>query len=210
MFHFSQFFAVAVIFFLALVSPGPDFAMISRSSLIYSRRTGIYSALGLALGILVHVTYSLVGIGFIISRSVLLFSIIKYLGAGYLIYIGWKSLHARRVMQRQDNDAPVDRHLPPLAALKIGFLTNVLNPKVTLLFLGLFTQVIRPDTPLWVQVLYGIGMSLMTLLWFSFVATVFSHRMVRTRFLSVQHIVERCFGGLLIALGIRVAMERTR
>ncbi|ALM09720.1 MAG TPA: amino acid transporter [Candidatus Peribacter riflensis] len=208
--HFSQFLAVAVIHFLALISPGPDFAMISRSSLVYSRRSGIYSALGLALGILVHVTYSLVGIGLIISQSILLFSIIKYFGAGYLIYIGIKSLRARRVHQTAKDPEAVDRHLPALAALRVGFLTNVLNPKVTLFFLGLFTQVIRPDTPLWLQVLYGLWMSLVTFLWFAFVASVLSHSIIRRRFVAVQHIVERVCGGLLIALGVRVAVDQSR
>ncbi len=208
--YLSQFLAVAVIHFLALVSPGPDFAMISRSSLVYSRRTGIYSALGLALGILVHVTYSLVGIGLIISKSILLFSIIKYLGAGYLIYIGWKSLRAKKVRQSAEADTAAERHLPALAALRVGFLTNVLNPKVTLFFLGLFTQVIRPGTPLWVQVLYGLEMSTMTFLWFAFVASVLSHSIIRKRFTAVQHIVERVCGGLLIALGVRVAVDQTR
>lgn len=208
--HLSEFLAIALIHFLALVSPGPDFAMISRSSLVYSRRTGIYSALGLALGILVHVTYSLIGIGLIISKSILLFSIIKYLGAGYLIYIGWKSLRARRVQQTAETHDTSDRHLPSFVALRIGFLTNVLNPKVTLFFLGLFTQVIRPGTPLWLQVLYGLEMSAMTFIWFAFVASILSHSIIRRRFVSVQHIVERCCGGLLIALGLRVAFERSR
>jgi len=99
---------------------------------------------------------------------------------------------------------------PAFAALRIGFLTNLLNPKVTLFFLGLFTQVIHVDTPLALQVLYGIEMSTMTFMWFAFVASVLSHSIIRRRFVSVQHIVERCCGGLLIALGIRVAMERTR
>ncbi len=208
--HVSAFLAVAVIHALALMSPGPDFAMISRSSLVYSRRTGMYSALGLALGILVHVTYSLVGIGLIISHSILLFSFIKYLGAGYLIYIGWKSLRSRPAPCQSDSQAAADKHLPAWTALRIGFLTNVLNPKVTLFFLGLFTQVIDPGTPFWLQMCYGIWMSLVTFLWFAFVAAVLSHRMIRGQFLSVQHIVERVCGGLLIALGVRVALEKAR
>lgn len=88
-------FTVALIHLLAVISPGPDFIMITRNSLIYSRRTGIYSAIGLGLGILVHVTYSLVGIGLLISKSILLFNTIKYLGAAYLIYIGYKSITAK-------------------------------------------------------------------------------------------------------------------
>ncbi len=205
--HLSEFFAVVIIHFLALVSPGPDFVMTSRNSMIYSRRTGVYSSLGLALGILVHVTYSLLGIGLIISRSILLFSIFKYLGAAYLIYIGFKCLRSQPVKPSRDGIIR-ERNLPALAAIRMGFLTNVLNPKATLFIFGLFTQVIHPDTPLILQVFYGLEMSLMTFAWFSFVATVLSVGLIRARFSSVQHIFERCFGGLLIVLGIRVALER--
>ena len=77
--YLSIFLTVALAHLLAVISPGPDFVMITRNSLIYSRRTGVYSALGLGLGILVHVFYSLVGIGFIISKSIILFSIIKFI-----------------------------------------------------------------------------------------------------------------------------------
>ena|SRR5258708_39313724 len=87
---------VAGVHFLALLSPGPDFILITRNSLLYSRRTGIFSAIGLGLGIIVHITYSLIGIGLIISKSILLFSFMKYLGAGYLFYIGYKSLRAKQ------------------------------------------------------------------------------------------------------------------
>lgn len=207
--HLPEFFAVVVIHFLALVSPGPDFIMTSRNSMVYSRRTGVYSSLGLALGMAVHVTYCLLGIGLIISRSILLFSVLKYLGAAYLIYIGWKSLRAQPV--RATGDGIVrERNLPAGEAIKMGFLTNVLNPKATLFMFGLFTQVIRPDTPLMLQVLYGAEMSLMTFLWFSFVASVLSVSLIRLRFSSVQHIFERFFGGLLILLGMRVALEKSQ
>jgi len=207
--HLSEFIAVVVIHFLGLVSPGPDFIMTSRNSMIYSRRTGVYSSLGLALGILVHVTYCLLGIGLIISRSILIFNTLKYFGAAYLVYIGFQCLKSQP--QKQSSDGVVkQRDLPALEAIRMGFLTNVLNPKVTLFMFGLFTQVIHPDTPLLLQMFYGLEMSFMTFIWFSFVASVLSHRFIRIRFSSVQHIFERCFGGLLIALGVRVALERAR
>src|SRR3989344_5815099 len=93
--YFSAILTVALVHLLAVISPGPDFLMITRNSLVYSRRSGIYSAIGLGLGILVHVAYSLIGIGILISKSVLLFNFIKYLGAFYLIYIGYKSLTSK-------------------------------------------------------------------------------------------------------------------
>ena len=88
----SELITVAVVHAFAVMSMGPDFAMVTRNSLLYSRRTGVLTAMGIALGIAVHVAYSLLGIGLIISQSVVLFSVIKYLSAIYLICIGYQSL----------------------------------------------------------------------------------------------------------------------
>ena len=83
---------VTIIHLLAVISPGPDFIMACRNSLTYSRKTGIYTAVGFGIGIAVHIFYSLAGLALIISKSILLFNTIKFLGAGYLIYIGLKSV----------------------------------------------------------------------------------------------------------------------
>lgn len=204
---FSQLLTIAGIHLLALLSPGPDFVMISRNSLVYSRKTGVWSSVGLGLGILVHVTYSLVGIGVIISRSIVLFSMVKYVGAAYLLYIGYKSLRAQAANSNSLSHDRSVRDLKPLQAVRMGFLTNALNPKATLFFLALFTQVINPHTSIAVQALYGIEMSLMTMVYFSCVALLLSHARVQNRFARVQHILERVFGAVLIALGIKVALS---
>ena len=93
--YLSAIFTVALIHLLAVMSPGPDFIMLTRNTITYSRKAGIYTALGLGCGILVHVIYSLVGIGLIISQSIVLFSGIKFIGAAYLIYLGYKSLTSK-------------------------------------------------------------------------------------------------------------------
>jgi RhtB (resistance to homoserine/threonine) family protein len=207
--YLPEFLTVVVVHLLAVISPGPDFIMISRNSLVYSRRTGVYSALGLGLGILVHVCYSLVGISLILSRSLLLFSVIKYLGAGYLIYVGVRSL-AAKAPGPAGGAAARRRDLAPPAAIRLGFLTNVLNPKATLFFFALFTQVIHPGTPKGIQVLYGLEMSVMTFAWFAFVATVLSHAAVQARFAAAQARLEQLFGVVLIGLGIKVALFSRR
>ena len=204
--YLPEFLTVAAIHLLGVMSPGPDFAMIARNSLVYSRKTAVYSALGLGLGILVHVTYSLIGIGLIISKSILLFSVIKYIGAGYLIYIGYKSLKAKPVKEHEEKLVK-HQDISRLAAVRTGFLTNVLNPKATLFFLSLFTQVINPSTPSGIQLLYGIEMSVATFAWFAFVAVMLSHSIIKRKFRSVQHYVERTMGLILIGLGIKVALS---
>jgi RhtB (resistance to homoserine/threonine) family protein len=197
---------VAVIHLLAVISPGPDFMMITRNSLIYSRRTGLYSSIGLGLGILVHVTYSLIGLGYIISKSILLFSLIKYLGAAYLIYIGYKSLTSKARFSEQ-NGSTQKKDISKLEAIKIGFLTNVLNPKATLFFLSLFTIIVTPQTPFAIKLFMGIEMSAVTIIWFAFVAYLFSHQFVTRRIHKIQHLAEKFIGIVLIGLGVKVALS---
>jgi RhtB (resistance to homoserine/threonine) family protein len=207
--YLPEFLTVAVIHLLAVVSPGPDFVMISRNSLLYSRRTGVYSALGIGLGIPVHVTYSLMGLSLVIARSLLLFSVLKFIGAGYLVYIGYKSLRSRPMVTAA---APAREacDLPRLRAVRWGFLTNVLNPKATLFFFALFTQVISPGTPRWVLLLYGVEMTVVTFAWFALVATALSHRAVKARLAVIQPRLEKVFGLLLIGLGVKVALFSRR
>lgn len=208
--YWWQLLTVAGVHLLAVMSPGPDFIMISRNALVYSRRTGIYSALGLAAGITVHITYCLLGVGLLISKSILLFNVIKFIGAGYLIYIGYKSLRAKKAQGITVEAEQPMKHMSPIAAVRMGFLTNVLNPKATLFFLALFTQIITPHTPLGFQLLYGVEMIVATFLWFSFVAIVLSHGVVKRQFAKVQHRFEQVFGIILIGLGIKVALTSAK
>lgn len=171
----SQLITVGIIHLFAVMSPGPDFAMVSRNSLIYSRKIAIYTALGIALGISIHVAYCILGLGLVISQSILLFNLIKYVGAGYLIYIGYKSIRSKPV---DTTEAAVERATVDISkshAVWGGFLTNVLNPKATLFFLALFTQVMDPNTPKSIQLLYGIEMMIITFVWFAFIALLFSN-----------------------------------
>lgn len=205
--YLPEFLSVATVHLLAVMSPGPDFALVTRNALGYSRQTGVYSALGVGLGILVHVAYCLVGIGVVISQSILLFNAIKWLGAAYLIWIGWQALKAQlhvasseRVWQKTD--------ISSAKAVWMGFLTNALNPKATVFFLALFTQVINPATPLGIQLLYGAEMSMVTFAWFSLVALLFSQSGLKARIVRVQHWIERAMGAVLIALGLKIAFAK--
>lgn len=207
--YLSIILAVALVHLLAVMSPGPDFVMVTRNSLVYSRRTGVYSAVGLGFGILVHVIYSLVGIGLLISQSVVLFNIIKFIGAAYLIYIGYKSLTSKSSKLQLDTEEH-KKDISPLKAMQIGFLTNVLNPKATLFFLSLFTLVISPETPLGVKIFMGIEMAVVTALWFAFVAFLISNHHVKSRLQKIQQKAEKFIGFVLIGLGIKVALTSAK
>ena len=159
--------SVITITLLAVISPGADFAMVSRNSMFLSRRAGLLTALGISLGVLVHVTYSMLGIGLLISQSILLFNLVKFAGAAYLIWLGIGMLRSRKLDPQQVVAAP---QLSDWQALRVGFLTNALNPKTTLFVVALFTQVISPDTASLTQLGYGLFMAVAHLFWFALVA----------------------------------------
>ena len=195
--------AVATITILAVISPGADFAMVTRNSMMRSRRAGVLTSVGIALGVLVHVAYSMAGIGLLISRSIVLFSAIKFAGAAYLIYLGITMLKARKSGAAADTAEAAP--LSDFAALRIGFLTNALNPKTTLFVVSLFTQVIHVDTPLLTQLGYGAFMSLAHLVWFVLVAFAFSSEAARRFVATSRHLIERAIGTVLLGLGITLA-----
>lgn len=204
--YLTEFITVATVHLLAVMSPGPDFMMVTRNTLVYSRRAGIFSSIGLGLGIGVHIAYSLLGIGLLISKSVLLFNAIKYLGAAYLFYIGYQSLVSKG-SHLKIGKTVAKNDIGRFEAVRIGFITNITNPKATLFFLALFTQVINPATPILIQLLYGVEMMLATAVWFIFVAYVFSHHVIKGRFEKVQNMAEKAMGVALIGLGVKLALS---
>ncbi|PAA12466.1 LysE family translocator [Pseudomonas fragi] len=201
----TQLLAVITITLLAIISPGPDFAMVARNSVLLSRRAGVFTALGIGMAVLVHVTYTLVGLGVLLQQSQWLFSGLKLVGAIYLVWLGVKMLRASPDAAAGDvTVAP----LSDLAALRTGFLTNVLNPKTTIFIVSLFMQVLQPGTPLAVQIAYGGFIAVAHMVWFGLVAMCFSATAIRGRLLAARHWIDRVFGGLLVGFGVLLAVVR--
>jgi RhtB (resistance to homoserine/threonine) family protein len=198
----AELLAVVTITILAVISPGPDFAMVSRNSLLLSRRAGLLTALGIGGGVLVHVAYTILGVGLLIQQSIWLFNALKILGAGYLIYLGIKMLRAKPSAGPAATPAAA---LSDIAALRTGFLTNALNPKTTVFVVSLFMQVVQPSTPLPTQLGYGAFISAAHIIWFALVALFFSAAGIRDRILAIRHWIDRIFGGLLIGFGLLLA-----
>lgn len=187
---------------LAVISPGPDFVVALRNSLQYSRKTGVWTALGFALGIVVHVSYCVGGIALIIAHSPVIFRLIKMGGGLYLIYLGIQSFRAKNQHYRFDEKAKQD--VAWYVGLKMGFMTNVLNPKATLFFLSIFTVLLEPGTPLWVMLVAGILMVVNTFLWFTLVAYLFTQKRIRKVYVQQQGVIHHVLGVLLVVLGLVV------
>jgi RhtB (resistance to homoserine/threonine) family protein len=196
--------AFVIVTLLAVISPGADFAMVTRNALVSSRRAGVCTALGIAAGVLVHVTYAIMGIGLLISQSILAFTILKFVGAAYLVWLGLQML--------KSGPATGDAISQPVAlsdfrALKVGFLTNVLNPKTTLFVVSVYVQMVAPETELLTKIGCGAFMSMAHLVWFSLVALFFSTGSVRDRLIAVRHWIDRAFGAALTGLGLSLALS---
>nr|WP_314568923.1 LysE family translocator [uncultured Pseudomonas sp.] len=199
----NELLAVALITVLAVISPGPDFAMVTRNSYAYGRRSGLIAALGIACSVQVHVFYTVFGIAVIITQSPLLFMAMKWLGAGYLIYLGLRSLFNTSKLALDT----VEGATPSLwSAFRMGFFTNALNPKTMLFVVATYSQVVQAGSSMTTNFAYGLFMSFSHWVWFSIVALFFSSGPLRRRMLEKQRLVDRVIGTALIGLGASLVL----
>ena len=193
---------------IAVMSPGPAFALTLRNAIAYNRRIALLSCLGLGVGLSVHVGMVLFGFATILSQSVFLFNFIKYAGAAYLIYIGFKALRAKKQDQTNKTMSKAKTCISNIEGFKSGFFTNLLNPKIIVFFTAVYAQFISPEAPWYVLVLYGITSVMLEIIWFSIVSIILTDARIKRRFMGVAHWIERACGGLLIALGVKLALSK--
>ncbi len=129
----ADWLTVLVVAGLAMVSPGPNYAVTLKHGLLGSRRAGLWSAAGVAAGNLLHAVLSLLGLAVIVSRSILLFGALKWFGAAYLIYLGVRALLAKGHAAQESASEPLEAgRVGDAKAFRSSFLVSALNPKVTL------------------------------------------------------------------------------
>ena len=201
MLDFGLIAAFGLIHLVALVSPGPDFVVACRNSLLYSRTIGIYTAVGFGLGICVHISYAVFGLSWLIANNELIFTVIQYLGAFYLMLIGIQSLRSFESQIGQE-PATASSRISPFRAVRIGFITNVLNPKATLFFLSLFSTMLNPTVGELTLVVIALLLVVTTILWFSLVALLISHPRFTSSLKRYEKTIHQFFGVLLIAIGV--------
>lgn len=205
--YYGEFLTIALVHFLAVASPGPDFAVIVKQSLTRGRQAALFTSVGIGSGILLHVTYSLIGIGILIASDPLYFTVLSYIAGLYLFYLGIQGLRAKPM--NADNKQDLAQHKPQSRgkAFLTGFLVNGLNIKATLFFVSLFSIVISPDTPTMVQSFYGVYMALATALWFGFLSYMMTIDNFRQKLLTKAHVIDRFMGVVLIALAIKLVLS---
>lgn len=202
----EQLLVVVGVTFFVMISPGPDMVIVLRNTLIGGRSAGLRTSAGILVGNAIHILYCVLGIGWLISQSIVAFGILKYAAAAYLVYLGITSFRAGG--ESLDADVADTRSLHRGWFVQ-GFVNNVLNPKGALFYLGVFTMVITPETSVGATLILILCMKLVSAaFWVVFVYTL-DRPVIRRVLERGQHLVNRVFGVLLVALGVRVAaMER--
>jgi threonine/homoserine/homoserine lactone efflux protein len=204
---------VVSVTFLCMLSPGPDMALVMRSTLLGTRYDGLATSAGVLTGNLVHIAYCALGLGWVVAQSIVVYSVLRYLGAAYLIYLGVQSLrsapsarpvHAGDVLDRPSPNTKKTLRLRGRPFLQ-GVLNNLFNPKGALFYLGVFSQLITPSMPRWHAAAMILAMMATSAsFWLVFVLTL-EQSWMRRGLGRFHGAVERVFGAVLIALGIRVA-----
>ncbi|CAJ0725354.1 MAG: LysE family translocator [Ralstonia sp.] len=198
--------------FLLNVTPGPDTAYIVGRSVSQGRTAGLLSSLGVSAGCCVHVLAVAFGLTALLAASTVAFTVIKVVGAAYLIYLGGRMLLAppeRDDATVEQAETPAAKRVRPLKSLFMqGFLTNVLNPKVVLFFLSFFPQFVDPHAAHKALAFLALGavFIVMSTIWNSLVAWVAASVTRRVAGKpGIKRWLDRVVGTAFIGLGARLA-----
>lgn len=191
-----------------IILPGPDTAITTKNTLTFGYKGGLQTVFGTCSALCIHTFAVIAGISAIIVQSAMLFSIIKYIGAIYLIYLGVKTLLSIRKEVVQDNDTHhvMTRHS---SFFRQGFLTNLLNPKVAVFFLTFLPQFINPKVHSWSQILLmGFTYMALTVIWFVFYILFIQRMNEYMKKPKTQKIIQGLTGVVLVGFAIKLAFER--
>lgn len=206
MFNFQNLYLFFIASLLLNLTPGNDMLYVASRSVSQGIKAGITSAAGIFVGCFVHILAAVLGLSIIISKSAWLFQLIKFAGAGYLIYLGIKALLSKPAVNTAD-EKPAKANYWKL--FKQGILTNALNPKVAVFFLSFLPQFIDPLSSFFKIQLFILG------IWFAVQGTlvliIVAFILGKTKDffrknLKVWMIQEKVTGLILIGLGIRIAL----
>lgn len=215
--YWNELVTVSTIYLLGLISPGPDCALILKTSLLQNFKRSILTSLGIASGVALHASFCLLGAGVLISSSPKVSFVIRTAGALYMIYLGWQGINTPRPNSASDSgtiskaqplglDGLDSKSNESFKFWSEGFLTTLLNPKGILFILGIFTQIVNPSTPPGIQLIYITIMFASCMLWFS----VLSYTLIRSqeaiRIDQLQYYALKLMGVALVALGVKVGL----
>jgi amino acid exporter len=193
------------LFFLGLVSPGPNFLVVIQSTLRGGQRSGIFTGLGAATGDGIYVLVGLLGFSTLSARGEWVFQVLKLVGAAYLTLLGIQMC----LRHGTPTDQPNQCWVPGIwRSFLRGLATDLSNPKTILFFGSIFAVTLHPETPVWAKVIIWGEIMLISILWRIALCRLFSVPALRALYRKYEIAIERLFGALLILLGWRMADGR--
>lgn len=196
---------VATIATLGMLSPGPDFFLVVKNAARYRRPVAMVTALGVILGVATHMSYCVAGLAVVITATPWLFNFLKYAGAAYLIWIGLQALLAKGGSKMAMENAS-HQQISYKNAFIQGYLCNLLNPKATLFFLSMFTQVLSIHSSTGEKLWYAFIIWILAAIWWPVLVFLIQSEPVRRGLAKVQKSVDKVLGVVLIGLGVKVAL----
>jgi RhtB (resistance to homoserine/threonine) family protein len=196
-----------LIWLAAVVSPGPNFLVVSRLALSRSRRSAIGATFGITIGSLIYAALTMFGLSVLILRFAWLGDSIRIMGVAYLVWLGIQAWRARPEDPHPATAGAVQDVPSLLRGVRVGFLTEITNPKGIAFFLGLFAAAVPAATPLWAKLAVLLAGGMVEVAWYTAVSFVLSSGPTRAGYQKVRRTVDRLLGALLIAVGLKVALD---
>jgi threonine/homoserine/homoserine lactone efflux protein len=197
--------SLVVICILGALSPGPSLALVIKNTLNGGAGQGYATAISHGLGVALYAAITATGIGLLIVQSPIVFDVIKYTGAAFLLYLGIKALMSKKQnIQFANQDGRLD---PSINGWRDGFLIAFLNPKLAIFFLALFSQFVDADAGWQQKVVMTATVGLIDMIWYVVIAFAMSRGPILDKLKANSHIVDRVTGSFLILLAARVVLN---
>jgi threonine/homoserine/homoserine lactone efflux protein len=194
---------------IVIVVPGPDTAVVTKNVLVHGRRAAFGTSLGVSAGLSVWTLAAAVGVASVVRASAVAFTVLKLVGALYLIWLGFQALRAAR--HTGSAGRPIGAGKPAMSALggfRQGFISDLANPKIGIFFTSLLPQFVDRGHPVLLPFLeLGAVFVLMTGLWLSAYCLIAARAAETLQRPRVKAALDRVTGIVLIALGLRLAIE---
>ncbi len=199
--YLLEFASLMAVFSFAIVSPGADLAMVMRQAILHGRRQAVITSFGIGTALMFHVSYTILGLGLIISQSITLFNIVKWCRRLSRLYRHQGAEGEEGRCRRPDRPR---RAVPAQSAPKaflLGFAANALNPKPVFFFLSIFSTVVSVQTPMEVKFVYGLIMATALIAWFVSVSLFMTTPRMRAAFTGISHWIDRASGAVFHRFG---------
>ncbi len=206
----ENYFLFIFMAFMLIILPGPDTAIITKNTISKRKAAGLQTTAGTLIALLIHTMAAVFGLSALIVKSAFLFSILKYAGAVYLIYLGCKSiLFIIKKQPQAPSDPEQVNKFAKESNFRQGFLTNLLNPKVAVFFLTFLPQFAgKGDHAFFEFLALGLTYTLLTLIWFFFYIYLIHFVSDFMKKPTTMKAVEGLTGAVLILFGLKLALEK--